>query len=152
MKQFDRDVNVLPVIGDTGLLIETILKEDFSVLDAHPTYVPVEPLPELHFLGGSDLTYYFADRTGAVLNAAITGIATRLAKRSDKQITTSFDLDKEFNDDFEDLELIPFDFRLIKVILKFVKPNFGFDLQVSLISGCRIRWFLHPSSCCLRGF
>ena len=56
-----------------------------------------------------------------------------MRKRSDRQIhLVSFDLDKEFKiDDFEELELIPSDFKLIKAILKFVKPNFGFDLQVS---------------------
>ena len=107
LKQFDRDVTVLPVMGDTGSLIDIILKEDFSVMDTHLLMYSVEPLPELHFLAEGDVTLIAIN--GAVLNAAINRYCNVFAKRSDRQIhLVSFDLDKEFKiDDFEELELIP---------------------------------------------
>ena len=52
LKQFDRDVTVLPVIGDTGSLIDIILKEDFSVMDTHPTYVLSRAPTRVTFSGG----------------------------------------------------------------------------------------------------
>ena len=83
--------------------------------------------------GGSDLTHYFLESNGAVINATISLYSHCTLKiREDKIIIlNSIDLnDKiEFNN-IEELLMYKGKFSLIQSVIKAIKPTFGFELYI----------------------
>jgi D-glycero-alpha-D-manno-heptose-7-phosphate kinase len=83
--------------------------------------------------GGTDLTPFFTQHGGAVLNATINRYSRCTLKRREdlrvKLVSTDFHLTV----DAADAQSLVYDgnLDLIKAAIKLIRPNFGFDLEVS---------------------
>jgi D-glycero-alpha-D-manno-heptose-7-phosphate kinase len=83
--------------------------------------------------GGSDLTHYFADDAGAVINTTVSLYShATLRLRDDSQIIVhSSDLNATLSAiDLADALQQPGPFKLIQALLKVVHPEFGFELYL----------------------
>ena len=80
--------------------------------------------------GGTDLTTYFTEEDGVVLNSTINKFAHAvLTKRDDKKINIfSNDLNQKIS--YDNITQLKFDGKLdlIKAVLKLLNPDFGFEL------------------------
>ena len=83
--------------------------------------------------GGSDLTHYFADEGGAVINTTISLYShATLRKRKDRKIIIySHDLKGELIvDNFQELLKSKSKFGLLQALVRTIHPDFGFELYI----------------------
>lgn len=135
LKLLDNKIHFVPVINASGVL-ETIYTRDFLPIDLEKSiYVRGRAPVRISFGGGgSDLTHFFTNNDGAVINTAISIYShATMKKRNDSKINIiSADLQKNFKATNLDNALTKkSDFGLFQAIIKTVKPNFGFDLYVN---------------------
>ena len=134
IKLLDNKIHFIPLLDKNGMLVSIVTSDHLPLRQEEPIYVRARAPVRVSFGGGgSDLTHYFVEYTGAVINAAVSIYSHATMKvRSDRKISiSSLDLNKEFtannlNEALDDNG----EFGLIKSILKVVSPTFGFDLYL----------------------
>ena len=134
IKLFDSSIKVIPFLSKSGQLLKILTATDFPLENESQVIARSKSPVRVSFGGGgSDLTHYFIDKTGAVINATISLYThSTLVKRSDKKIKIfSEDLNqslecKNIANAFEKKG----DFGLILSIIKLINPNFGFELYI----------------------
>jgi D-glycero-alpha-D-manno-heptose-7-phosphate kinase len=134
LKLLDLGLSALPRIDGSGCLVEIITK-DYELPAAE---VPVltrarAPVRMSFGGGGSDLTYYFINHPGVVLNATLALYChTTLIPRLDLRINIhSEDLNTHiYFDSLEDLLDNGSRKNLLASVVSVVRPRFGFDLYV----------------------
>ena len=134
LKKLDSNIRFLPILDDAHKL-KHIVSNDFVPLNAEKDiYIRARAPVRMSFGGGgSDLTHYFKDSSGAVVNAAISIYSNGVMRvRSDsKIIINSQDLNATLSgDNLEDVLLQKGSFGLIQSILHVVQPTFGFELSL----------------------
>ena len=133
LKLFDLGFHVIPRLSSEGILVD-ILTPDVDLATAEaPVLTRARAPVRISFAGGgSDLTYYFVDRPGAVLSTTLALYChATLIPRGDKKIKIhSEDLNKE--EIFEDILEIQEkrEKGLLPSVVSVVKPSYGFDLYV----------------------
>lgn len=135
MKKFDSDISAIPILTLDGKLENVITRAGLPAIDQGKIYARSRAPVRVTFGGGgSDLTHYFKNERGAVLNATIS-IYTHslLKKRLDKKIKIcSYDLGETLEaNSLEDAILKDGPFKLIQSILEVINPDFGFDLYIN---------------------
>ena len=102
--------------------------------EEEPIYVRARAPVRVSFGGGgSDLTHYFSDNLGAVINATISLYShATLRIRSDSRVNiSSLDLNESLSaSNLDEAINSPKSFGLIIAVLKIIKPSFGFDLYL----------------------
>tara|TARA_B110000008_G_scaffold279475_1_gene326683 strand:+ start:2621 stop:4042 length:1422 start_codon:yes stop_codon:yes gene_type:complete len=135
LKLLDSKIKVIPILNSEKRLVEVITKEDFPIVIERNIFARSKAPVRVGFAGGgSDLTHYFMDELGAVLNATITLYChASLRPRDDKKISIdSFDLAEKINFiDLDDLVSTSDNFDLVRSVLKLIKPEFGFELAIT---------------------
>ncbi|MDG2296564.1 MAG: CBS domain-containing protein [Gammaproteobacteria bacterium] len=134
LKKLDSRIQFIPVL-DSAHKLKYIVSNNFVPLTAEQdVYIRARAPVRMSFGGGgSDLTHYFKDSAGAVINAAISIYSNGVMRvRSDsKIIINSQDLNATLNgDNLEDALLQEGPFGLIQSILHVVQPTFGFELSL----------------------
>jgi D-glycero-alpha-D-manno-heptose-7-phosphate kinase len=135
LKLLDNKIHFIPVLNNSKLL-EAVYSRDFlPINNEKATYVRSRAPVRISFGGGgSDLTHFFEDNNGAVINTAISIYShATMKKRSDSKINIfSSDLDKVFRaSSLESAISKKSDFGLFQAIIKTIKPEYGFDLYVN---------------------
>jgi D-glycero-alpha-D-manno-heptose-7-phosphate kinase len=89
LKKIDNKIKLIPIIGTNGELIDIVTKNSFPTQFEDNIYVRAKSPVRISFGGGgSDLTHYFVDQPGAVINATINIYSHALLKpRFDEKIT-----------------------------------------------------------------
>jgi len=132
LKLFDNKIKVIPVIDKDGRLQNVYTKDNLPHQLEIRTYSRAKSPVRISFGGGgSDLTHYFIQSDGAVINATISLFShASLHRRLDtKIIIESGDLKERLEaKNLEEALLIPGNFGLIQSVLKTIKPDFGFEL------------------------
>lgn len=132
LKKLDSEIRFIPVLNTKRELHYVITRDFMPLREEKSVYVRARAPVRVSFGGGgSDLTHYFTDNPGAVINAAISVYSHATMKlRSDKKINIySLDLDAELSIDCIDHAIQnPGKFGLVLAVLQVVKPTFGFDL------------------------
>jgi len=137
LKIFDTGkYKLLPKIDNNGCVHDVVTIDSLSgeLEKYHYSYVrSIAPVRVSFGGGGSDMTSYFIKNSGAVLSSTIRLYArSTLRKRPDLKINIcSHDLDKSIS--FDSLHAATIGdnyFGLIIAVIKTVKPDFGFDLEV----------------------
>lgn len=136
LKQLDNKIKVIPILGDSGNLVDICHRGNLPVLVEDAIYVHARSPVRISFGGGgSDVTNYFYENFGAVINATLKIYShATLRKRADSRVIIhSMDLGETIEaDKLEDLYSVTSDkFRLIKAVLKTIQPDFGFNLYLS---------------------
>ena len=133
LKLLDIGFHVIPRLDKAGRIIEVITPElDLATPENKILTRARAPVRISFGGGGSDLTYYFQSRPGAVLNTtvALFSHATLIPRSDGKMNIHSEDLDAHFSyESLEDLTEAQ-DGGLLRASVSVVKPRFGFDLHV----------------------
>jgi D-glycero-alpha-D-manno-heptose-7-phosphate kinase len=134
IKQLDHRIRVIPIVDANKKLINIVSREHFPIPDEGNTYARARAPVRVSFGGGgSDLTHYFAKKSGAVINATISLYShATLRVRNDEQVNI---FSRDLNDsliakNLQDALTRKCNFGLIQAILKVVQPQFGFELYL----------------------
>lgn len=134
LKKLDSQIKFIPVL-DSAHKLKYIVSNNFVPLAAEQeVYIRSRAPVRMSFGGGgSDLTHYFKDSPGSVVNAAISIYARGLMRvRSDsKIIINSHDLNATLTaDNLEDALSQKGPFGLIQSIMHVAQPTFGFEMSL----------------------
>lgn len=134
LKLLDHRIHAVPVLDENGHLVDIYSRQRFQLEEEREVFSRARSPARISFGGGgTDLTHYFYEHGGAVINAAVTLYAhATLRRRPDKSVRVySHDFhDSVAADSVKDLVL---DDRLdlIKSAIQLIDPPYGFDLEVS---------------------
>lgn len=134
IKKLDSHIRFIPVLDSAHKLKHIVSNNFVPLADEQGIYIRARAPVRMSFGGGgSDLTHYFKDSAGAVINAAISLYSNGLMRvRSDsKIIINSHDLNATMTaDNLEDAISQKGPFGLIQSILHVAQPTFGFELSL----------------------
>ena len=134
LKLLDHRIHIVPVLDDSGRLVDTYSRERFRIEEEREFFSRARSPARLSFAGGgTDLTTYFYEHGGIVINAAIALYAhATLRRRTDRKVSIySYDLHRTVEaDSLADLALDG-DLDLIKSAVRLIDPPYGFDLEVA---------------------
>jgi D-glycero-alpha-D-manno-heptose-7-phosphate kinase len=132
LKQLDHHIRVIPILNRNKELVNIISKESFPAEPESRVYARAKSPVRISFGGGgSDLTHYFYNAGGAVINAAVSLYAhAALHIRQDGSIKVhSRDLNATLEAaDLQEALKHNEKFGLIQAVLKTIHPDFGFEL------------------------
>lgn len=132
IKLLDSHINFIPILDQLGKL-QSIMSKDYLPLDNEKSiYIRARAPVRVSFGGGgSDLTHFFENSTGAVINTAISiySHATMRVRDDSKIIVKSLDLKATLvADDLKHALSQKGTFGLIQSLLHVVQPTYGFEL------------------------
>ena len=134
LKQLDHRIQVIPILNQGKELVNVISRYNIPIVSEADVYARAKSPVRISFGGGgSDLTHYFFDSGGAVINAAVSLYAhAALHIRQDGSIRVhSRDLNAILEaSDLEEALKYNEKFGLIQAVLKTIHPDFGFDLYL----------------------
>jgi len=134
IKKLDSHIKYIPILDDEKKLAFIVSKESLPLQEEQEIYIRARAPVRVSFGGGgSDLTHYFVENGGAVINAAVSIYSHATMKVSkDSSITIhSLDLDETLiADNLEEAFSQEGSFGLILALLKVIKPKFGFELYL----------------------
>jgi D-glycero-alpha-D-manno-heptose-7-phosphate kinase len=134
IKKLDSHIRFIPVLDSAHKLKHIVSNNFLPLADQQGVYIRARAPVRMSFGGGgSDLTHYFKDSDGAVINAAISLYSNGLMRvRSDsKIIINSHDLNATMTaDNLEDAISQKGPFGLIQSILHVAQPTYGFELSL----------------------
>ena len=134
LKQLDQKIRLIPVLDDNRRLVHIATKKRMPVQVEEPVYARARAPVRVSFGGGgSDLTHFFSNHQGAVINSTISSYShATLRKREDQKILiSSLDLAETLEaDSLRDAFANAGKFDLILALLRTIQPAFGFELFV----------------------
>jgi D-glycero-alpha-D-manno-heptose-7-phosphate kinase len=133
LKLFDLGYNAVPVLADDGSVVDIVTPSFLVPPQETDVLVRSRAPARISFAGGgSDLTYYFINNDGAVLNTSIALYAhATLVPRKDAVIRiTAQDIDS--HEEYASLRdlLNNASLGLLSSVIAVIQPSFGFDLYV----------------------
>lgn len=132
LKQLDHKIRVIPILDGNKKLVSIVTKDYLPERSEMPVFSRAKAPVRISFGGGgSDISSYFSENGGAVINATISLYSHASLKiRNDAKIYIhSLDLDESI--EFDDLDAVSAHsgrFVLIQSVIKAIKPSFGFEL------------------------
>ena len=134
LKQLDQSIRVIPLLNAKRHLAGIISRDHLPLQLEERTYARARSPVRISFGGGgSDLTHFFAEEGGAVINTTISlySHATLRVRNDEQVIVHSRDLGETFHaQNLQDAFAQTGKFGLIQALLKAVRPDFGFDLYL----------------------
>jgi D-glycero-alpha-D-manno-heptose-7-phosphate kinase len=132
IKQLDSHIQFIPLLDDLGKL-NSIISRDYLPLDEEKAvYVRSRAPVRISFGGGgSDLTHYFENSSGAVINTAVSIYSHGVMRVRDdsKIIISSSDLSATLTaSNLKDALSQKGPFGLIQSLMHVVQPKYGFEL------------------------
>jgi len=132
LKMLDSKIKAIPVINSKGHVLEIVTSDNIPLNKEKSVYFRSRSPVRVSFGGGgTDLTSFFEEHGGAVINATLSLYShASLQIRKDKKVfIESKDLNKSIN--LKNLNSKSTDtkgFELILSVLRMLKPEFGFNL------------------------
>jgi D-glycero-alpha-D-manno-heptose-7-phosphate kinase len=134
LKQLDQRIRLIPVLDEKRRLVDVVTRNRMPLLEESQVYARARSPVRISFGGGgSDLTHYFVNEDGAVINATISLYShATLRIRNDTFIRVkSRDLGATLEaEGLTDALRQPGPFGLVQALLKTLHPDFGFDLYL----------------------
>lgn len=134
LKKLDHRIRVIPILDAGRRLVGVVSRDHLPVLAEEAVYARARSPVRISFGGGgSDLTHYFSDQVGAVINATVSlySHATMRVRDDEKINVHSLDLNgKLYADNLEHALRMEDRFGLVRALLRTVQPDFGFDLYL----------------------
>jgi D-glycero-alpha-D-manno-heptose-7-phosphate kinase len=133
LKLLDLGFHVIPRVDSEGRLVDLVTTECDLASPEAPVLARARAPVRMSFSGGgSDLTYYFVDRPGAVLSTTVALYShATLIPRANKEINL-FSEDLEMHEQYSSIiDLLNASGRgLLHAVVSVIKPAYGFDLYV----------------------
>lgn len=133
LKLLDHRIHVVPVLDAEGRLADVYSRQRFDLEEEQEVFSRARAPARISFGGGgTDLTNYFFEHGGIVINATIALYAhATLRRRSDRRVKIySHDFRKGVEAESARALALNGDLDLIKSAILLIDPNFGFDLEV----------------------
>ena len=134
LKQLDHHIRVIPILNKHKQLVDLVSRDYLPIKQEEQIYARARSPVRVSFGGGgSDLTHYFSDESGAVINTTISLYShATLRKRKDSKIAIySQDLNDTLRvDNLQELLKSKGKFGLFQALLRTIHPDFGFDLYL----------------------
>lgn len=134
LKKLDQRIRVIPLLNAERRLVGVVSRNHLPVRSEEAIFARARAPVRISFGGGgSDLTHYFANQDGAVINTTISLYShVTLRVREDEKVSLhSLDLSESLHAESLKHALASEDsFGLIKALLRIVQPDFGFDLYI----------------------
>jgi D-glycero-alpha-D-manno-heptose-7-phosphate kinase len=134
LKLLDHKIRLIPILSEEGKLLDIYSRDHFPLNPQDKVYARAKSPARISFGGGgTDVTHYFVENGGAVINATISIYSHAvLKKRGDEKIRIySNDLSDEIRgDNLNDILETEGKFDLICSLLKLISPDYGFDLEI----------------------
>jgi D-glycero-alpha-D-manno-heptose-7-phosphate kinase len=134
LKQLDRSIRVVPLLNAARQLTGIVSRDHLPIQVEERTYARARSPVRISFGGGgSDLTHYFADEDGAVINTTVSlySHATLRVRNDEQVIIHSRDLKESLHaQNLQGAFAQKGRFGLIQALLKAVHPEFGFELYL----------------------
>ena len=132
LKKLDQKIKAIPILDEKGKVLDIITNANFPLSKEQSLlYRARSPVRVSFGGGGSDLTHFFEEHGGAVMNATLSVYSHATLKvRNDEEVhIDSQDLNnslvlEDINSSHKDEN----DFRLILAVIRTIRPKFGFDL------------------------
>jgi len=134
LKLLDSRITAIPMLDQDARLVDVISASTLKVDQEGRMYARARAPARISFGGGgTDLTHYFDSNGGVVINATINRYAhATLRQRDDERIyVVSHDLGRTLEADSLDALDEEGDLQLIRSLIHFIRPTFGFELEVS---------------------
>jgi D-glycero-alpha-D-manno-heptose-7-phosphate kinase len=134
LKQLDHGVHVIPVLDGEGRLARLCTRRDFRLQEEVEVFARARAPARISFGGGgSDLTHYFLDNGGMVINATIAKYAHASLRRRGDSAIRIYSHDLNLTVEVERLSDLRLDGKLdlIKSVVQLIAPVDGFELEVS---------------------
>ena len=132
IKRLDSHIQFLPILDSSRKLISIISKDHLPLDDEKSIYVRSRAPVRISFGGGgSDLTHYFENNNGAVINTTVSIYSHGVMRVRDdsKIIINSSDLNATLTaNNLKDALSQKGPFGLIQSLLHVVQPAYGFEL------------------------
>lgn len=134
MKKLDHRIRVIPLLDAERRLVGVVSRDHMPVQLEEAVYARARAPVRISFGGGgSDLTHYFSEVGGAVINTTVSlySHATLRVREDDRIVVSSRDLGETM--EAANLEAALKQqgrFGLIQSLLKAVRPDFGFELYL----------------------
>jgi len=133
LKLLDLGFHVIPRVDADGKLVDLVTPEYDLASPEAPILTRARAPVRISFSGGgSDVTYYFVDRPGAVLSTTVSLYChATLIPRADEEIHI-YSEDLDMHEQYGSLmDLLLSDNRgLLRAVVSVIKPTYGFDLYV----------------------
>ena len=133
LKKLDSSFSVVPVIDENNNLIQVYTRKDFPLRQEKQVIARAKSPVRISFSGGgSDLTHYFSQYGGSVMNATIKMYShATLLKRNDGKISIcSADLNESVEcESIQELKESG-KVKLLASAIELINPGFGFHLEV----------------------
>lgn len=134
LKKLDHRIRVIPLLDADRRLVGVVSRDHLPVRAEEAIFARARSPVRISFGGGgSDLTHFFSEQDGAVINTTISLYShATLRVRDDEKITIhSLDLkDTLCADSLNHALAKDGRFGLIQALLRTVQPDFGFDLYL----------------------
>jgi D-glycero-alpha-D-manno-heptose-7-phosphate kinase len=134
LKMLDHRVHVLPVLDAQGRLVRVCSRDEFHLQEEVETFARARAPARISFGGGgTDLTHFFFEQGGVVINTTIAKYAhATLRWRKDNRIRI-YSHDLKARVDANGLAELSLEgpTGLINSVISLIKPEEGFDLEVS---------------------
>jgi D-glycero-alpha-D-manno-heptose-7-phosphate kinase len=132
LKQLDHRIKVIPILDANRRLISILTRDHLPGRAEERVYSRAKAPVRISFGGGgSDVSPYFVEHSGAVVNATISLYShATLRVRDDEQIFI-YSRDLNASESFGNLDAFLRNdgcFGLIQSVIKAVRPSFGFEL------------------------
>lgn len=135
LKKFDNGIKAIPILTPANKLQDVVTRDNLPIINQGKIFARSRAPVRVTFGGGgSDLTHYFKNDRGAVLNATISIFShALLKKRVDKKIIIcSYDLNETLKaNTLKEALLKKGPLKLIQSILETINPDFGFELYIN---------------------
>ncbi|MGV8834186.1 MAG: CBS domain-containing protein [Devosia sp.] len=134
LKLLDDRIHTVPILDQDGRLVDVYSRERFRLDDEQEVFSRARAPARISFGGGgTDMTRYFSQNGGAVINATIALYAhATLRRRSDRSVRLySHDLRETV--EAPSVDALTFDghLDLLKAAVKLIDPPYGFELEVA---------------------
>jgi len=134
LKRLDKDIRAIPILNENKELVDIATRDEIPLSYEKDIFIRSKSPVRVTFGGGgSDLSHFFSEYSGAVINATISLYSHATLKiRPDKKIKiSSLDLNDQVEvENLDDLFKVSDNFNLFKSLLKTIKPEVGFELYV----------------------
>ena len=135
IKRLDGHIHIIPILDEQGRLSSIISKDYLPLEDEKSVYIRARAPVRVSFGGGgSDLTHYFENSSGAVINTAVSiySHGTMRVRDDSKIIISSLDLGETLTaNSLEEALIKKGPFGLVQSLMHVVQPKYGFELSLN---------------------
>ena len=131
LKHLDSRIRAIPILNTENKLVSVASQKNINWNEKEKIISKAKSPVRISFAGGgTDLTTYFSQEDGVVLNTTINKFAHAVLEKRNDSIIKIFSNDLDTKVKYNDITELKLDGKLalIKSVIKLLNPDFGFEL------------------------